>query len=166
MRKRIRRRIRLIKARRSYTMTELSVLLKVHVRTVQLWHQNGMSAIDYESRPFIFNGESVKQFLTQLARANKKKLGPTEFYCPRCKVARESVPERVRIDVTNRTMGKDDHQALIKGKCRICGCRLTRFSTRKRVILSPFFAMIKEAERVLKGNSTTPSETDLNGGQK
>jgi hypothetical protein len=142
-------------------MSELADLLEVHIRTVQTWHENGLSPFDCEKRPFLFHGLAVKRFLTELAGAGRTKLAPTEFYCPRCKTGRESNPSDLRCVITNRRMGRDDYQVLIKGTCILCGCRLTRFSTRNRLILSPFCTIAKGAEAVLKGNSTTPSATDL-----
>lgn len=164
--RRTRRRIRLIRRGRSYSVSELAALLGVHVRTVQAWHHNGMSPIDFRSHPLLFYGKTVKAYLRKRSEAGRVKLDFDEFFCPRCKLGRESLPEHIQIVETHKTVGKNDEQVLIRGRCRVCGCRLTRFSTAKRSLLFRFSTMLKERDRVLKGKSNSSSKTDLSGDGK
>lgn len=138
--------IRLIRQRRSYTMRELSDLLGVHVRTVQTWHKLGMKPIEPDGRPLLFIGADVKRFLSKRQNARKCPLKENEFYCPRCRAAQTSFPEGLNVEDTGRRMGKEDTQVLIRGICRTCSCRLTRFSTKRQAKTMSWLRNISRGE--------------------
>jgi len=101
-------------------MSEISLLLNVHVRTVQAWYKQGMAPIDPNDKPLLFQGIEIKRFLSNRQKARKCKLKENEFFCPRCKTATTSLPQGIRIVDTNRRIGKDDVLVLIRGICDIC----------------------------------------------
>ena len=165
MQRRIRRRIRLIRVRRTYTMSELADFLQVHVRTVQAWHNNGLIPIEPSGRPLLFLGYEVNRFLIERRDRRKCRLGKSEFYCPRCKAARQSLPGEVQGEYTGRRMGHSDELVIIKGKCAECGCSVRRFSTRSQWDLLQTSMMDKQAQAVLKGDQYTLLFTDLEQGR-
>ena len=166
MRKKRTYNVRLIRARRCYTMSEISLLLKVHVRTVQSWHKQGMVPIDPDDKPLLFQGVEVKRFLSNRQKARKCRLKENEFFCPRCKTPRTSLPRRIRIVDTNRRIGKNDVLVLIRGICDICDCRLSRFSTRNKVKSSFWHRMVEQVRTGLRGDSSPTLNTDFKGGEK
>lgn len=163
MRKKRTYNVRLIRARRCYTMSEISLLLNVHVRTVQAWHKRGMAPIDPDDRPLLFQGVEIKRFLLNKQKKRKHKLKENEFFCPRCKVPRASLPKGVKIEDTNRRIGRNDVLVLIRGICYTCQCKLNRFSTRSKVKTSIWPQIVEQAQKRLKGNSCTTLNTDFKG---
>lgn len=145
-------------------MAELADLLEVHVRTVQAWHKSGMRPIDPHDRPRLFMGYEIKQFLENRRKKRKCKLNDGEFFCPRCRAARTSLPNMLKIEQTNRKIGKDDYQVLIKGKCIECDCRLFLFATEKCLITSIFYQILAQADKRLNGYSQTTVINDFKGG--
>lgn len=124
-------RIRFIRARRSYSIKELGGLLGVHSRTVQLWHREGLSSIDDRSHPLLFLGAVAKDFLRVKIRKRRVKLGPNEFFCPRCRRAAQSIPGKINVISTGKRMGKNKELVYWRGECERCGCMLVRFATFK-----------------------------------
>ncbi|HOC00750.1 MAG TPA: hypothetical protein PKM43_18630 [Verrucomicrobiota bacterium] len=142
-------------------MRELARVLGVHVRTVQVWHRDGMSPINPGDRPLLFLGEEVRRFAADRRKRRSCPLRPSEFYCPRCRAARESNLRDLRIEWDGRRMGRDDEFALIKGKCPICDCLLTRFATRKKLLGSVWEAILALRNGRLWGAAGNCVETDL-----
>ena len=158
--------LRRIRARRSYSTSELSDLLTVHVRTVQRWHREGMAAIDEHDRPFLFMGAEVSRFLNNQKNRRKCRLADDEFYCPRCRSARKSDCRSISVDITEKRIGRRDRLVLIRGICSECGCRLTRFGTKTGVETSIWRYAIRQADPGLKGNSDACLNGDLEGGSQ
>lgn len=156
-----RQRIRLIRARHCYTMSELAALLGVHNRTVQSWRKLGLRAIDESDRPLLFLGFEVKDLLIRRRMSGKRKLLPGQFYCVRCRDARFSRPRSLLFRFTGKKMGKDDEQVLISAECEECGTRLNLFGTRRGLSNGFWSQKYKEAERRLYGNGGLPSNNSL-----
>ena|SRR3989304_6910574 len=161
MQKRISSKIRLIRAKKTYTSQEISQVLKVHIRTIQIWHAQGLPRLDPFSRPFLYLGEEIKQFLLQKRQARKHPLKEGEFYCMRCREPRLSLRDSYQIIETNRRIGKQDFMVLVKGICQVCRCTLTRFSTKSRVNCSKLHMASKRRESRLKCQQYTLLNTDL-----
>ena len=122
----------LVRLRRSYTFAEIAEVFDVHRRTVQTWRRQGLKVIDDKSKPFLVMGADVRSFLREKQRRRKHSLKPSEFFCPRCGVPRKSLQDQFSIEITERRLGRY-RQAIIKGICEVCRCRLFRFSSDKKV---------------------------------
>ncbi len=164
MRRNLSNKIRLIIARRSYSTSEIAELLGTHIRTVQIWHSEGLKPIDETAKPFLFMGEEIKRFLSKKRSARKIRLGKDEFYCPRCKAARKSDGKNITIINTKRKIGRSDESVLIKGICPVCGCRLNRFSTKNKSKTLSFVQNGKQRKRILEGDLFLPLNTDIEQG--
>lgn len=156
-------RIRFIRLRRTYTISELAELLDTHVRTAQSWCKKGLTPIDPDDRPRLYLGSEIKRFLSQWQKARKSPLKDGEFFCPRCRTARESYIRDVRLEDTGRRLGKSDISVLIKGKCTKCDCPLTRFSTRRRVSESVWLRKLRQGQASLYGDHRATVNTDIEG---
>ncbi len=120
--------IHLIKKDKTYTSQELADTLKVHVRTVQAWHRDGLPALP-DTFPLLFKGEEVKTYLLQKRKKQKQPLQADEFLCMHCHASKRSVRGCVQI-VPGRQMGKFQ-QYRITGKCETCGTKISRLATNK-----------------------------------
>jgi hypothetical protein len=154
-----------VRLRRSYTFAEIAEVYGIHTRTVQRWREQGMEAVDETSKPYLVMGEEVRRFLREKNRKCKHPLEPDEFFCPRCRVARKSLPHRISIEFTDKRLGRY-RQAVIRGECEICQCRLTRFSSDKQVPeLMKTGLNITEHKTSLVGSGDSSVNVDMSRGQ-
>lgn len=149
MKKRRTRNVRLIKGRRSYTMSDLARIYGVHVRTVQSWHKTGMQPIDLTDRPLLFMGNEVRRYFSEKRQSKKFHLGEDEFRCMRCRAPRQAIPGSIWVKETGKLMGKDDELIVFKGICCQCGCKLNRLCSKRKAQTSVLWRMSKQAQERL-----------------
>ena len=125
--------LNLIKKRRSYSFQEVSELLGVHTRTVQTWKKQGLKILDDSTKPFLVLGEELKRFLKLMMSKRRHQLQAGEFFCTKCKMPRLSKPDKVSVVFTNRKLGKNYQQVIVKGVCSECNQSLTLFSSDKKI---------------------------------
>ncbi len=156
-----RQRINRIRLHRSYTMKELSSLLRVHVRTIQQWHKEGLQPITEQDRPMLFIGSVARAFLKKRQKERKCELQPTELYCLRCRTGVTPVAESIDVKVTNRMVSKDALGVEIRGKCPTCDANIVRFASSKSIRNTIWSTMLPQAEKRLIGTAGASLSTDL-----
>lgn len=104
---------RLIKLHYAYSIEEISRTLDVHKNTVHGWRKRGLSSID-NSRPILFQGRTLREFLEAERRAGKRPCPPGHFYCLRCRAPRLPAQGMVDCDVTTSASGN------LKAICDAC----------------------------------------------
>lgn len=134
VRRRVAVRIRRVRAVYAYTMRELAGVLRVHVRTAQLWHKAGLNPINPGERPMLFRGSDVREFLVSLRDQRRCRMRPDEIYCLKCKKASRPEEGSVRQEPTNQRIGRSSSQIIILGTCPRCKCTMRRFSTDKNIV--------------------------------
>ena len=150
-----------IRAKHAYTLKKLAEKYNIHIRTPQTWHKQGLLPIEGTSNPYLFWGEEVRRFLKAKQQKRKFPLGPGEFFCPKCKIQRKSIPGKIRIEITDKKLGKTAKKALIKGVCSVCGQGLTLFSSDKKVKdLLKKCVFIVEQQQIIIGLNNSPLNTD------
>lgn len=77
-----------VKIHRSYTIEEAADLLGGHVQTVRGWVHSGALPVCSERRPVLIVGADLRAFLLKRQESVKRRLGPNEFYCLKCRVPR------------------------------------------------------------------------------
>lgn len=117
-----------VKSRRTYSLRELSCVLKIHPRTVLNWVKLGLARLD-DSKPYLFLGEEVRRFIRLQRKIRKHTLAPGQFFCPRCRRPVTGIPGNNAFEETGRQLGPGSFQVLIKNKCETCGTVLTLFSS-------------------------------------
>ena len=156
---------RLIRVRRSYSFAEVAELYGIHLRTVHRWRKEGLSVLEEASKPFLVMGVDVQGFLRERQRKRKHPLKLGEFFCSKCRCARRSLPEMFRIEITEKRLGKQSRQALIRGICEVCGQRLLLFSSDKKVAeLRQGGLLLSEREEKLGGSEDASVKTDIGRG--
>ena len=154
-----------VRLRRSYTFAEIAEVYAVHRRTVHDWRKQGLNVIDDKSKPFLIIGADVRSFLKEKQRRRKHPLKPGEFFCPRCRMPRESLQDQFSIEITERRLGRY-RQAIMKGKCEVCRCRLFRFSSDRKVQeLMKTGLNIAEHKTSLIGSGDSSVNTDIQRGE-
>lgn len=155
----------LIKARHCYSIAEICEVYHKHPRTVQSWRRLGLKPIDEASKPYLFMGEEIRHFLKEKRQKSRRPLKAGEFFCPKCKSARKSIPDKLLTIITDKKLGKDTKQAFIRGVCQICKTSLIRFSSDKRINEFPNDNMLlTEHKANVMGNEDSSSIADIKGG--
>jgi Helix-turn-helix domain len=72
------------KIHRTYTVDDLSRVLKIHKNTIRNWLRHGLEAIDGR-RPTLIRGEALRRFLDQRRTRSKQACGPGRIYCVACR---------------------------------------------------------------------------------
>lgn len=117
---------RRIKGKASYTFDEAARALGVHRNTIRHWVKNcGLSAMT-EMRPYLILGADLVAFLKARRQSNKRKCGPGELYCLRCRAPRTPVPGLLEYRPATATRGA------IVGICSTCETVLHRFVSNRR----------------------------------
>ncbi len=104
----------LVKVHRSYTAGELALRFGVHKNTVRNWKREGLKPID-SSRPVLFQGNTVREFLQARNTGRKSPCGPGRFYCFRCRAPQ--VPAAGMVDFVPLNSRSGNLRAL----CDTCG---------------------------------------------
>ncbi len=104
----------LLKVHRSYTAGELADRLGVHKNTIRNWQRDGLAALD-DSRPVLFQGATVREFLRARNTGRKSPCGPGRFYCFRCRAPQ--VPAGSMVDFVPLNARSGNLRAL----CGTCG---------------------------------------------
>jgi len=157
---------RLLRAKRPYDFKDIAEVLGVHLQTVRAWKKEGLTVLD-DKKPFLVMGQDLRDFFKARRQSRKKPLKIGEFYCPRCREPRRSRPDRLTAQVTQRRLGKDRKQVLIRGICETCGQRLLLFSSDRKAAEWPKngLALTERRER-LNGIKTGSVKTDILKGGK
>jgi transcription elongation factor Elf1 len=150
-----------IRSKHAHTLKELAEKYNVHIRTTQEWRKQGLTCIEGSHNPYLFWGEEIRRFLKTKQQKRKFPLAPGEFFCPRCKTQRKSIPGEIQLEITDKNLGEIAKKAIIKGVCSVCGQSLTLFSSvqkAKKMIEKGVFIM--EQEIILTGLTSSTLNTD------
>lgn len=74
----------LAKIHRNYTVEEVAALFGVHKNSVRAWVKAGLPVCDTR-RPLLILGCDLRDFLRSRRALRKRRCGPGELYCLRCK---------------------------------------------------------------------------------
>lgn len=78
---------RAVKQHRSYSVPELAACFGVHKNTVRHWQREGLKPIDGR-RPVLFQGATVRAFLSARNASRKRPCPPGMLYCFGCREPR------------------------------------------------------------------------------
>ena len=104
----------LVKVHRSYTAGELALRFGVHKNTVRNWQRDGLMPID-QSRPVLFQGSTVREFLRARNTGRRSPCGPGRFYCFRCRAPQAPAGGMVDLVPLNPRSGN------LRALCGTCG---------------------------------------------
>lgn len=129
-----RRRIRLAKIHRSYTVAEAAELYGCHRNTVRHWMRKGLEPIAPE-KPFYFHGTVLNAFHAERQKNGKRPCEPGEMYCFPCRKRQRPEDGFYEYRATTATTGK------VTAFCPDCGRLMNQRVNRIR--LAAFEAQAK-----------------------
>lgn len=108
-----------VKLNRSYDTTQLAACCGVHKNTVLNWRSAGLEPID-DSKPIVFHGSVVREFLRQRNAERRRPCGPGRFYCFSCREPRPPALSFAEYVAVTDTAGN------LKACCETCGTVMHR----------------------------------------
>jgi hypothetical protein len=150
----------LIRGDLSYSVNDIVERLGVHKGTVLAWHKEGLPAND-QSKPFLFYGKTLRDFIKTRQDKRKSKCAENEFYCFKCRKVRASRDDFAALQI------RDEKHLSISGFCVVCGCKVNKAGALKNIDrLKTIFAVQKIQGRDLLGTGNASATTYLKGARK
>jgi len=120
---------RLIKSKRSYSISEISSLFGINRKTCNRWLKDeGLKVIERNVSPLLVMGADLINFIKKKKVKNKVALKEDEFFCMKCRKAVKAKLGSERIIKTGQRIGKNNLEQFKKiGICEFCGTKLNRF---------------------------------------
>jgi excisionase family DNA binding protein len=149
---------RRIRTHLSYTYEEAARALRVHRMTVRQWVKHCGLPVQAERRPHLILGAELKAFLKAQRESRKRKCGPGEMYCLKCRMARKPVEGLLEHRTYSESRG-----ALI-GFCE-CGALMHRFVSNGSAALAAaeFNVQLEDRHESLGDSGTPPLNCHSNG---
>ncbi len=137
--------LRLIKATWPYTVQDVATLLGVHKNAVGRWMREGLQA-DRLQRPFLIRGDELARFLDAKQKKRRTKCGIAQFYCFKCRDARNASGGRATLD------SQICDKVQLKAICDHCGTRMNKVLGTRRLqqIRSHLIISTPESEHIIE----------------
>jgi hypothetical protein len=112
---------RIIKAKSTYSIEDITEFLNVHKNTVGDWLKSGLKKIDTQ-QPYLVWGQDLIDFLNARNRGKKRPCAENQLFCCRCQNPVYAKNNLVRIY-------HSDKRTNLRGICEICGSLIIRTLT-------------------------------------
>lgn len=145
-----------VKLHYSYTIGELAACFGVHKNTIRNWQRQGLKPID-DNRPILFQGGSVREFVTERNKQRKQPCPIGTLYCLRCRAPRR--PALDMVDYIPLKAGSGNLKAICAG-CESFMYRRIRLSDLARLMPDCAVQMM-EREPSLGGSHEPSLNCDL-----
>lgn len=116
---------KLIKARKTYSIDEISELFNVHPNTVGTWRKLGLKTID-NNKPYLFFGSDLKDFIKEKNNSKKHPCALNELFCCKCQKPRKPKNNIVCIKQTQARTN-------VVGFCNACGTKINKTISPKKI---------------------------------
>ena len=145
---------RRIKTLRTYTIDEAAKALGVHRNSIRHWiKKSGLRAFT-DRRPHLIQGGDLVIFLRERRAASRRRCGPGQFYCLKCRRPQRSAEGMVDYEPMTASRG-----ALV-GICPGCGTLMRRFITAARLAAVAGDCDIRSTHRHESLKDTSPPRLD------
>lgn len=129
-----------------YEECEVAELLQVTKATVRRWRREGLPILGESGEPLIA-GDQLKAWLSKKRAARRKKCQVHEFFCCRCRTARNARKGTVEI------VSRNAKTLSIRARCGTCDARMNKAgSAAKRIELERYFGIETAGQRNLVGS--------------
>jgi hypothetical protein len=111
--------VKLVRRDYCFTIQEVAELFGLHPNAIRRWVKAGLPTID-DRKPKFIHGSDLIDFLNERQRSRKRRCGPDEMYCCRCRAPRRPAAGRVVVEQLNA------RQIIVRGVCELCSARMNR----------------------------------------
>lgn len=108
---------------RNYEIAQVADLIGAHPQTIRGWIASGLLPACAAKRPILIVGDDLLAFLRSREARNKRRLAPNQFYCLRCRDARDAAGNLADFEPRTATAGR---LVAICGKCEAMVYRTVR----------------------------------------
>jgi hypothetical protein len=109
---------RLIRAKHSYSIEDITQCLNIHKNTVGDWLKAGLKKID-GLQPYLIWGQDLIDFLDARNKDKKRPCAENQLFCCRCQIPTYAKDNMVRIH-------HSDKRTNLSGICATCGSSTNR----------------------------------------
>lgn len=147
---------RRIKRHRAYTVNETALATKSHRNTVRSWIRAGLAVVG-GGRPTLLLGGDIVAFLKDRSDRRRRKCGPGEMYCLKCRDA--VVPDGGIADLERRT----EKVGRLVGLCPRCGRLIFRLVSLGRLsaAVGGLNVQVQAADRRIEDTGQPTPRRDL-----
>lgn len=110
---------RRVKLHRVYSAAELAACCGVHKNTIRHWQAKGLEPVS-KGRPTLFDGATVRTFLTKRSAGRKRPCPAGTLYCFKCRQPR--APAMGMVEATRQNANTGNLIAM----CEACGTMMHR----------------------------------------
>jgi hypothetical protein len=118
---------RRIKTLRNYTIDEAAAALQVHRNAVRYWIRTCGLPVIGDRRPLLILGSHLVAFMKSRRETSRRKCGPGQMYCVKCREPRAPAPELIEYQPITSSRG------VLVGICPICETLMRRFVSDARL---------------------------------
>lgn len=138
---------RLIKATWPYSVQEIAELFKVHKNAPLRWLKEGLRP-NGDGRPYLIRGDELIRFLTVRQQSKKRTCKPSEFFCFKCRVAREAYLNIADIIIESPS------RLRVKALCAVCSTLVSKVQGIKKLpeIRNRFHVQQLEGLHIIEGD--------------
>ncbi|MCB2112412.1 MAG: helix-turn-helix domain-containing protein [Parvularculaceae bacterium] len=115
---------------RNYEIGEVADLIGAHPQTIRGWVVTGTLPVCAANRPILIAGDDLLAFLRNRGNRSRRPLGPNQFYCLRCREARNAAGKMADFEPRSDTGGR---LVAICAECEAMVYRTVRFDRLKTV---------------------------------
>ncbi len=128
-----------VKSALTYNINEAAFALGKTPATIRNWIKDGLAVMS-SRKPYLILGAAIQEYLRAKYKAAKRPLGPSELFCPSCRVGRSPLDMAVsNTSISSKT-------SLLKGTCTHCGGGCTRMISKQETKeYAAIFKIAKEA---------------------
>jgi excisionase family DNA binding protein len=150
---------RRIRTHLNYTYEEAARALLVHRVTVRHWVKHCGLKVLAVRRPYLILGADLVAFLKARRAAQKRKCGPGEMYCLKCRSPRKPAAGLLEHRVYSPSRGS------IIGICTDCGTLMHRIVSARRAasVAAEFNMQLEHRHESLSGSATPSPNCHLGG---
>ena len=147
--------LRWVKATYPYEISEIAKRMGVHKNAIGQWIKQGLR-VNKHARPRLIRGDDLIEFIGARQTAKKRKCGPREFYCFKCRTQR-----RAYLDIVDLLI-ESGLRVRLKAICGECSTKVNKVQSLKNLPkIRERFHVQQQTERHLRERAEPSDERAL-----
>lgn len=118
--------LRCIRTSKVYTIAQITECLDRSRDTIRRWTHEGLPVLD-NRLPVLIDGKQLKEWLQERYRQRKRRCGPGQFFCCRCREPRDPAEGSLEQKIQNQKT------IMLKAVCSVCSTVMHKAGARTGV---------------------------------